>query len=47
MDDGWQSDFLFAKLRASRLGMRELLADAIADSLNASAWSSLSTTTKN
>jgi RNA polymerase sigma factor FliA len=31
MDDGGQSDFLFAKLGASRLGMRELLADAIAD----------------
>ena len=31
MDDGWQSDFLFAKLGASRLRMRELLADAIAD----------------
>jgi len=31
MDDGRQSDFSFAKLGARRLGMRELLADAIAD----------------
>jgi RNA polymerase sigma factor FliA len=30
MDDGSQSDFSFAKLGASRLRMRELLADAIA-----------------
>jgi RNA polymerase sigma factor (sigma-70 family) len=31
MDDGRQSAFLFAKLGASRLRMRELLAEAIAD----------------
>jgi hypothetical protein len=31
MDEGRQSDFLFARLGGSRLGMRELLADAIAD----------------
>jgi RNA polymerase sigma factor for flagellar operon FliA len=31
MDDGRQSDFLFANHGASRLGMRELLADAIAE----------------
>ena len=30
-DDGRQSEFLFAKLGACRLGIRELLADAIAD----------------
>ena len=30
-DDGRQFDFLFAKLGACRLGIRELLADAIAD----------------
>jgi RNA polymerase sigma factor for flagellar operon FliA len=31
MDHGRQSDFLFAKLGASRFRMRELLTDAIAD----------------
>jgi RNA polymerase sigma factor for flagellar operon FliA len=31
MDDGSQSDSLFARLGARRFGMRELLADAIAD----------------
>jgi RNA polymerase sigma factor FliA len=31
MDDGSQSDSLFAKLDALRFGMRELLASAIAD----------------
>jgi RNA polymerase sigma factor for flagellar operon FliA len=31
MDDGSQSDSLFAKLGARRFGMREILADAIAD----------------
>jgi DNA-directed RNA polymerase specialized sigma subunit len=31
MDDGRQSDSLFAKLGARQPGMRELLADAIAD----------------
>jgi RNA polymerase sigma factor FliA len=31
MDDGSQSDSLFAKLGAGQFGMRELLADAVAD----------------